>query len=98
MHCMKWIGPIISANCTKKNKQPHKNSDYIITSAFHIQIKITMSKDKLRILIKILAESHMAFDLGDKIDIRYTDRQTSPTPFPDRVAGLMHGHEEEEME
>ncbi len=28
-----------------------------------------MSKDKLRILIKILAESHMAFDLGDKIDI-----------------------------
>ncbi len=33
-----------------------------------------MSKDKLRILIKILAESHMTFDLGDKIDIRCTDR------------------------
>ncbi len=29
-----------------------------------------MSKDRLHILIKILAESHMAFDLGDKIDIR----------------------------
>ena len=27
-----------------------------------IQIKIAMSKDKLRILIKILAESDMAFD------------------------------------
>ena len=35
-----------------------------------MQIKIAMSKDKLCILIKILAESHMAFDLGDKIDIR----------------------------
>ncbi len=33
----------------------------------NIQIKIAMSKDRLRILIKILAESHMAFDLGDKI-------------------------------
>ncbi len=35
--------------------------------------------DKLVIFIKILAESHMAFDLGDKIDIRYstqTDRAT----------------------
>ncbi len=28
--------------------------------------------DKVRILIKILAESHMAFDLGDKIDIPST--------------------------
>ncbi len=28
-----------------------------------------MSMDKLRILIKILAEGLMAFDLGDKIDI-----------------------------
>ncbi len=28
----------------------------------NIQIKIAMSRDKLRILIKILAESHMAFD------------------------------------
>ncbi len=28
----------------------------------NIQIKIAISKDKLRILIKILAESHMAFD------------------------------------
>ncbi len=31
--------------------------------------------DKERILIKILAESHMAFDLEDKIDIR-ADIQT----------------------
>ncbi len=35
-----------------------------------IQIKIALSVDKVHILIKILAESHMAFDLGDKIDIR----------------------------
>ncbi len=35
--------------------------------------------DQVRILIKILAESHMAFNLEDKIDIRWhTDRQTSP--------------------
>ncbi len=40
-----------------------------------IQIKIAMSVDRLRILIKILAESHMAFDLEDKIDIR-ADIQT----------------------
>ncbi len=33
----------------------------------NIQIKIALSVDKVRILIKILAESHMAFDLGDKI-------------------------------
>ncbi len=38
----------------------------------YIQIKTAMSEDKLRILIKILVESHMAFDLGDKIDIRCT--------------------------
>ncbi len=39
-----------------------------------------MSIDKFRILIKILAESHMAFDLGDKIDVQlHTDR---PAPFP----------------
>ncbi len=45
----------------------------------YIQIKTAMSEDKLRILIKILVESHMAFDLGDKIDIRvHTDRETSP--------------------
>ncbi len=30
--------------------------------SINIQIKIAMSKDKLRILFKILAESHMAFD------------------------------------
>ncbi len=30
--------------------------------AINIQIKIAMSRDKLRILIKILVESHMAFD------------------------------------
>ncbi len=36
----------------------------------NIQVKIAMSMDKLRILIKILPESHMAFDLGDKINIR----------------------------
>ena len=34
-----------------------------------IQIKIALSVGKVRILIKILAESHMVFDLGDKIDI-----------------------------
>ncbi len=28
----------------------------------NMQIKIAMSKDKFRILIKILAESHMAFN------------------------------------
>ena len=28
--------------------------------------------DKVRILIKILEESHMAFNLGDKIDIQNT--------------------------
>ena len=33
-----------------------------------IQIKIAMSKDKFRILIKILAESHMAFDFN--LDIK----------------------------
>ena len=43
---------------------------------YDIQIKIAMSVDKLRILIKILAESHMAFDLGDNIDIQlHTYRQ-----------------------
>ncbi len=31
--------------------------------------------DKVRILIKILEESHMAFNLGDKIDIQ--NRQTN---------------------
>ncbi len=31
-------------------------------AVLNIQIKIAMSKDKLRILIKILVESHMAFD------------------------------------
>ena len=36
----------------------------------NIQIKIAISVEKLCILIKILPESHMAFDLGDKIDIR----------------------------
>ncbi len=31
------------------------------------------------LLIKILAESHMAFDLGDNVDILlHTDRQTNP--------------------
>ena len=35
--------------------------------------------DKLCILIKILVESHMAFNLGDKTNIReHTDRQTTP--------------------
>ena len=33
----------------------------------NIQIKIALSVNKVRVLIKILAESHMAFDLGDKI-------------------------------
>ncbi len=34
----------------------------------NIQIKIALSMDKVHILIKILAESHMAFDLGDVIE------------------------------
>ncbi len=34
-----------------------------------IQIKIALSMDKVGTLIKILVENHMAFDLGDKIDI-----------------------------
>ena len=42
-------------------------------SCIHIQIKIGTSKDKLRILIKILV---WEIKLGDKIDI--PDRQTSP--------------------
>ena len=49
-----------------KEKIPDKHVMMII-----IQIKIAMSKDKLRILINILAESHMVFDLGDKIDNRW---------------------------
>ncbi len=39
-----------------------------------------MSVDKLRILIKILAESHMAIDLGDIIAI--------PNPYPCSKARL----------
>ncbi len=49
---------------------------------WNIQIKIAMSKDKLRILIKILAESHMAFDWEIKLTFDCTDRQTSPIQFP----------------
>ncbi len=30
----------------------------------NIQIKVALSVDKVRILIKILAESHMAFQFG----------------------------------
>ncbi len=37
--------------------------------AIIIQIKIALSKDNVCILIKILAESHLVFDLGDEIDI-----------------------------
>ncbi len=37
----------------------------------NIQIKIALSADKVRILIKILAERHMAFDLENNIDIRF---------------------------
>ncbi len=45
----------------------------------NIQIKIALSRDKVRILIKSLAENHIAFDLGDEIDIRWhTDRESSP--------------------
>ncbi len=46
----------------------------------NMQIKIAMSKDKLHILIKILAERHMAFDLGDKIAL--------PNPYPGSKAWL----------
>ncbi len=35
--------------------------------------------DKVCILIKILAESHMTFNLGDKIDIRHN--QTDHSDF-----------------
>ncbi len=35
-----------------------------------IQIKTALLKDNVRILIKILTESHLAFDLEDKIGIR----------------------------
>ncbi len=45
---------------------------------WNIQIKIAMSVDKLHILIKILAESHMAFDLGDKIDIQWHKQTDQP--------------------
>ena len=45
----------------------------------NIQIKIAMSKDKLRILIKILAESHMAFDWEIK------------SPSLTRTLGRRHG-------
>ena len=38
------------------------------------QIKIAMSKDNLRILIKILAKSRMALNCGDKIAL--------PNPYP----------------
>ncbi len=41
-----------------------------MSTCMYIQIKIALSVDKVRILIKILVESHMAFKLGDKIDIR----------------------------
>ncbi len=36
----------------------------------NIQIKIALSMDKVRILIKILAENHIAFDLLDNINIK----------------------------
>ncbi len=41
-----------------------------VYASLNFQIKIALSVDKVCILIKILAESHMAVDLGDKIDIR----------------------------
>ncbi len=40
----------------------HSNSPSVV----NIQITIALSVDKVCILIKILAESHMAFDLGDR--------------------------------
>ena len=43
-----------------------------MTCVWDIQIKIALSVDEVRILIKILAESHVAFDLVDKIDIPST--------------------------
>ncbi len=58
--------------CLKKNIS-HKLYPVQILCGLHqiyIKIKIALSMDKVLILIKILAESHMAFDLGDKIGIR----------------------------
>ncbi len=59
-----------------KNKQAiYKRTQMVV----NIQIKIALSVEKASILIKNLAESHMAFNLLDNIDIRkHTDRRTSP--------------------
>ena len=46
----------------------------------NIQIKIALSVDKVRVLIKILAESHMAFNW--EIKLTFDSTQT------DRPAGL----------
>ncbi len=50
-----------------------------------------MSKDKLRILIKILAESHMAFDLGDKIDIRWHRQADQPSSISSSLSTAKQG-------
>ncbi len=43
-----------------------------------VKIQVALSWDKVHILVKILAESHSEFDLGDKIDIRWhTHRHTN---------------------
>ena len=66
-----------------------QSTQVIVFAIFtNIQIKIAMSKDKLRILIKILAESHMAFDLGDKIDIRCTQTDR-PALFSTSPVGMV---------
>ena len=56
-----------STLCLVSHKAPKSK-----TLEVYIQIKIAMSKDKLRILIKILAESHMAFDWEIKSTFGYT--------------------------
>ncbi len=55
-----------------------------------------MSKDKLRILIKILAESHMAsyWEIKSTFDSTQTDR---PALISTCLAGLTHAHEEVEI-
>ncbi len=48
-----------------------------------------MSKDKLRILINILVESHMAFDLIDNIDIWCT-RTDRPALVSTSIKNMVH--------
>ncbi len=55
-----------------------------VCTGLNIQIKIALSVNKVRILIKILAQSHMAFVLGDKINraCRETDQSVVDLILP----------------